>query len=61
MERCLAVKPGETVLIVTDTEKERIGRALFSRAVELGSEAAILTMLPRSKHGEEPRGSLRRR
>jgi len=56
LERCLAVRPGEAVLIVTDTEKERIGRALFSRAVELGSEAAILTMLPRSKHGEEPPG-----
>ncbi len=56
LEQCLAIKPGERVLIVTDTKKERIGRALFSKAIELGSEAIMLTMLPRSRHGEEPPG-----
>ncbi|MEM3022182.1 MAG: aminopeptidase [Candidatus Bathyarchaeia archaeon] len=56
LEQCLSIKPGERVLIVTDTKKEPIGRALFSKAVELGSEAIMLTMLPRSRHGEEPPG-----
>lgn len=51
---CMAVKKGETVLIVTDTEKKQIGEALFKAALELEAEAMILTMLPRHHHGEEP-------
>lgn len=56
LEQCLAVKPGEKVLIVTDTRKEGIGRALFSKAIELKSEAIMMVMLPRTRHGEEPPG-----
>jgi leucyl aminopeptidase (aminopeptidase T) len=56
LEQCLAIKPGEKVLIVADTRKERIGKALFEKAIELRSEAIILTMLPRTRHGEEPPG-----
>jgi leucyl aminopeptidase (aminopeptidase T) len=56
LEQCLAIKPGEKVLIVTDTKKERIGKALFTKAIELRSEAIMLTMVPRTRHGEEPPG-----
>ncbi len=51
---CMAVKEKENVLIVTDTAKKRIGEALFRAAAELKAEATVLTMLPRSHHGEEP-------
>ncbi len=51
---CLGVKKGESVLIITDTEKEKIGQALFEVANEAGAEAIIVKMLPRTRHGEEP-------
>jgi leucyl aminopeptidase (aminopeptidase T) len=51
---CLGVKKGEVVLIITDTEKESIGRALFEVAQEAKAEALLVTMEPRSRHGEEP-------
>jgi leucyl aminopeptidase (aminopeptidase T) len=51
---CMKVKRGESVLIVTDTEKFRIGKALFDAAQEIGGEAMLMMMLPRGKHGEEP-------
>ena len=51
---CLGVKKGEVVLIVTDTEKESIGRVLFEVAQEAKAEALLVTMEPRSRHGEEP-------
>jgi len=51
---CMGVKKGEVVLIVTDTEKESIGRALFEVAQEAKAEALLVTMEPRGRHGEEP-------
>jgi len=51
---CMGVKEGEKVLVVTDTVKRRIGEALFKVASELRTEAMILVMLPRTRHGEEP-------
>lgn len=51
---CMGVKKGEVVLIVTDTEKEAIGRALFEVAQEAKAEALLVTMEPRTRHGEEP-------
>ncbi len=51
---CMGVKKGEDVLIITDTEKEAIGEALFQVALEARAEAIIVKMLPRSRHGEEP-------
>jgi len=50
---CLQVKKGEKVLILTDTIKEDIGEAVFWAAKEVPSEAMLLRMLPRSRHGEE--------
>jgi leucyl aminopeptidase (aminopeptidase T) len=54
IETCLGVKKGEIVLILTDTEKESIGKALFDVALEAKAEAILVKMLPRSRHGEEP-------
>jgi aminopeptidase len=51
---CMGVKKGEFVLILTDTEKEAIGEALFEMAQEARAEAFIVKMLPRKRHGEEP-------
>ncbi|MEM4730018.1 MAG: aminopeptidase [Thermoplasmata archaeon] len=51
---CLRVKKGERVVVVTDIIKEDIGEALHWAAKEAGSEAILVKMLPRSRHGEEP-------
>lgn len=52
--KCMGLAPDENVLVVTDTKKESIGRAIFGAALALGSEAAIVVMKPRSVNGEEP-------
>ncbi|MCL7414717.1 MAG: aminopeptidase [ANME-2 cluster archaeon] len=52
---CMAVKPDETVLIITDTATHpSIARALYDRAVELDCDPIVLTMEPREVHGQEP-------
>lgn len=51
---CMGVKRGEVVLILTDTEKEVIGEALYEVAKEAKAEAIMVRMLPRTRHGEEP-------
>jgi leucyl aminopeptidase (aminopeptidase T) len=51
---CMGVKKGEIVLILTDSEKESIGKALFEVAQEAKAEAILVKMLPRTRHGEEP-------
>jgi leucyl aminopeptidase (aminopeptidase T) len=52
----LALKEGEKFLVVTDSDRRRIGEALFEAGVELGAEAALAVMLPREANGEEPPG-----
>ncbi|QGP91553.1 Thermophilic metalloprotease [Neomoorella glycerini] len=54
LAECLAVRAGDTVLVVTDTVLQTIGDAFFQAARELKAEAAIITMLPRDNHGQEP-------
>ncbi|UCE36242.1 MAG: aminopeptidase [Thermoplasmata archaeon] len=52
---CMGVKRGEVVLILTDTEKENIGEALFQVAKEeTKADALIVKMLPGARHGAEP-------
>ncbi len=52
---CLGVKKGESVLIVVDTKTPlSISKALFEAARNTGCEVMIVTMLPRTRHGEEP-------
>lgn len=54
VRQCLAVRPGETVLVVTDPGCEKVGRALWLAASGAGAEALFLLMKPRRVHGEEP-------
>ena len=54
VKTCLNVKPNETLLVITDTEKEKIGRAIFEAGLRVGCEALLAVMKPRSRHGEEP-------
>ena len=51
---CLAVKEGETVLVVTDVPRESIGRVFFAAARELGFEALLSVMEARESHGADP-------
>ncbi len=55
LETCMAVKPKEVVLIITDTATHpSIASALYDRAVELGCDPILMTMEPRDVHGQEP-------
>lgn len=48
------MKCGESVLIIADTSTPTsISESLFEAAKNLGCEAIIMTMLPRTRHGEE--------
>ncbi|GFO96431.1 hypothetical protein ig2599ANME_0620 [groundwater metagenome] len=52
---CFGVKHGESVLIVVDTSTPTsISKSLFDAARDIGCEVMVLTMLPRTRHGEEP-------
>ncbi|CUH97660.1 hypothetical protein P22_3795 [Propionispora sp. 2/2-37] len=51
---CMAVKPGETVLVITDEPAAAIGRVLWERAKALGAEAIYTEMIPRKNDGAEP-------
>lgn len=54
VDTCLGVKPGEQVLIVTDTNKGHIAELLASAAIERGAETIIAVMTPRKAHAQEP-------
>jgi leucyl aminopeptidase (aminopeptidase T) len=54
MSNCMALKKGESVLVITDEPERKIGYALWEAARELASEAMLLEILPRSSNGEEP-------
>ncbi|HHW14994.1 MAG TPA: aminopeptidase [Firmicutes bacterium] len=51
---CLAVKPGESVLVVTDAPLAEIGRVLWEASREAGAEAVLCEIIPRREHAEEP-------
>ncbi len=54
LDVCVAVKPAETVLIVTDMEKASIARVVASAAIERGAETVLAIMQPRARAGQEP-------
>lgn len=54
VRQCLAVKPGELVLVVTDPACRAVGEALWTAACQERAEALLLLMRPREAHGEEP-------
>ncbi len=54
MAGCMAVKKGESVLVICDEPERKIGVTLWEAAKELGAEAMLLEIIPRSGNGEEP-------
>lgn len=51
---CMAIRPRERVLVITDEPLRRIGYALWEAARDIGAEAILTEIIPRSSHGEEP-------
>lgn len=51
---CLNVKSNESILVVTDTEKEKIGKAIFKKAAQASLEASLMVIEPTGGHGKEP-------
>ncbi len=51
---CLAVKPGEDVLVISDPRLQRIGEALREAARESGADAVLALMDEREIDGNEP-------
>jgi aminopeptidase len=54
IERCLAVRPGEDVVVVADRGTRRIGEALRDAAAAAQAEAVLTIMEPREIDGNEP-------
>jgi len=54
VDTCARVKPGESVLIVTDTNLVGIAEVLAQAVQERDAEPIIVVMIPRKGHGEEP-------
>src|SRR5438270_4290939 len=54
VRRCLAVKEGEEVLVITDPARLAIGEALRDEAASVGADAVIAVMDERAMDGNEP-------
>jgi len=54
LDHCMRMKPGETVLVVTDEPCLEVGHALWAAARDRGLEAVLTEILPRRTHGQEP-------
>ncbi|MCL4550037.1 MAG: aminopeptidase [Bacteroidetes bacterium] len=51
---CMGTQKNETVLIVTDEFKRKIGYSLYQSALRLGHESLFVEMKSREMHGQEP-------
>jgi aminopeptidase len=54
LERCLAVRSGEEVVVVVDAGTRAIGEAITDGARGRGAEAVLMVMAERHEHGNEP-------
>ena len=54
LETCMALKKEETLLVVTDDNKQKIGEALYTVGQDLAKEALMVTMPPAAVNGQEP-------
>jgi leucyl aminopeptidase (aminopeptidase T) len=54
VERCLAVRPDEEVLVIADAGTRRIGEALRDEAASVGADAVLALMDAREDDGNEP-------
>lgn len=58
VRRCLAVQPGEEVLVITDAGKRSLGEALRDAAAAAGGDAVLAVMDERATDGTEPPATL---
>ena len=58
VSQCLAVRAGEQVLVVADTETRRLGNIFREAAAEAGADAVVAVMEPRELDGQEPPASV---
>ena len=58
IEQCLNVTAGESVLVVTDDEREPIGEALYGAAIDATDDVSLIRYPPGDQHGEEPPASV---
>lgn len=56
LEDNMGAEPGESLLVVTDTDKREIGRALFEAGDDLDLDAGIVEIRPMERSGMEPPG-----
>ena len=54
VRRCLAVQPGENVVVVVDSTLQDVGEALRDEAERAEADAVLAVMAPRGENGEEP-------
>ncbi|MDO7907726.1 aminopeptidase [Paenibacillus sp. JX-17] len=54
LRECLALRSGESLLVVTDDDKRELGESLYEAGKEMGADASLMVMPVRSKSGEEP-------
>lgn len=55
---CMGAQPNESILIITDEFKKKIGYSLFTNAKQLGHESVYLEFKSREMHGQEPPGQI---
>ncbi|MCK5086603.1 MAG: aminopeptidase [Melioribacteraceae bacterium] len=51
---CMAAKKKEKILVITDEQKNEIGRSLYENALKLGHESLLVELKSWKNHGEEP-------
>jgi leucyl aminopeptidase (aminopeptidase T) len=54
IDRCLAVRPDENVLVVHDPYRADIGKALHEDALAAGGDSVLVELPPRPERGTEP-------
>src|SRR4030066_666791 len=54
VEECVALRPGEQVAVIGDTETVPIAEVLAQAAPGAGGEGVVCIMIPRAQHGHEP-------
>ncbi|KPJ51335.1 hypothetical protein AMJ40_00060 [candidate division TA06 bacterium DG_26] len=54
LAQCLAVKPRESVLVITDAPLRAIGYAFFDESKSMGNETVLVEIIERQEHGGEP-------
>ena len=54
VDRCLAIRPEEDVLVVCDPTRTDIAQALHEGALARGADSVLMVMPPRPERGTEP-------